>query len=157
MFYNPYHHDPLICKKCNMNFLLLSYTSASLDNDMDHSHVSYKSCTMVLLLLGGLAPLLPSTAQKLDIHSYDVLLSCIAYTTQFLFYIFPYSSLVEMSDSSNPPLAPLLLDLSVDTSFLSVAGMLAKPLLDFGTSVVSNDTSSVVTMSSQTISYVACQ
>jgi hypothetical protein len=53
-FYNPYHHDPLICKNCNMNFLVLSYTSASLDNDMDHAHASYKSRTMVLLLARGL-------------------------------------------------------------------------------------------------------
>jgi hypothetical protein len=38
-FYNAYHHDPLIYRNCNMNFWVLFYTSASLDNDMDHAHV----------------------------------------------------------------------------------------------------------------------
>jgi hypothetical protein len=56
-FYNPYHHDLLICKKCNMSFLVLSYTYASLENDMDHVHASYKSFTMVLLLARGLLAL----------------------------------------------------------------------------------------------------
>jgi hypothetical protein len=79
-FYNPYHHDPLIWKKINMNFLVLSYISASLDNDMDHSHVSYKSCTIVLLLVMGLVPLSPYTVRKLEIHSYGVLMSYIGYT-----------------------------------------------------------------------------
>jgi hypothetical protein len=156
-FYSPYHHDPLICKNSNMKFLVLSYTSASLDNDMDHAHANYEFCTMVLLLERGLEPLLPSTAQKLDIHSYDLLLSHIAYTNQILFSLFPYYGLVEISYSSYPPSSPLLLDLSVDTSFLPVVGLLANPLLDFGTFVVSKDTSSVVTMSSEIDSYVAYQ
>jgi hypothetical protein len=91
-FYNPYHHDPLICKNFNMNVLVLSYTFASLDNDMDHTHVYYNSRNMVLLLERGLAPLFPCTAQKLDIRSYGVLLSSISYTKQLLFYLFPYSS-----------------------------------------------------------------
>jgi hypothetical protein len=90
-FYNPYHHDPLICKNCNMNFWVLSYTSASLENDMDHAHAFYKSRTMVLLLARGLVLLFPYTAQKLDIRSYGVLLSCIGYTKQLLFSLFPYS------------------------------------------------------------------
>jgi hypothetical protein len=41
-----------------MNFLLLYYIYASLDKDMDHSHVSYKYHTMLFLLAMGLAPLL---------------------------------------------------------------------------------------------------
>jgi hypothetical protein len=90
-FYNPYHHDPLICKNCNMNFLVLSYIFASLENDMDHAHASYKYPTMVLLLERGLEPLFPYTAQKLDIYSYGVLMSCIGYTKQLLFFLFPYS------------------------------------------------------------------
>jgi hypothetical protein len=52
--YNLYHHDPLICKNCSMNSWVLSDTFASLDNDMDHAHVSYRSRTMVLLLEKGL-------------------------------------------------------------------------------------------------------
>jgi hypothetical protein len=62
-----------------------------------------------------------------------------------------------MSYSLDPPSSPLLLDLSVDTSILPVVGMLVEPLLDFVTYVVSKDTLSVVIVSSQTISYVACQ
>jgi hypothetical protein len=104
-----------------------------------------------------LAPLLPSTVQNLGIHYCDFLLSYITYTTQLLFSLFPYYGLVEMSDYSDPPSAPLLLDLSVDTNFLPVAGILVEPLLDFGTYVVSKDASSVVTVSAKTISYVACQ
>jgi hypothetical protein len=124
---------------------------------MNHAHVSFKCRTMVLLLERGLAPLLPSTAQKLDIHSYDVLLSCIAYTKQLLFCLFPYSGSLETSDSLDPPSAPLLLGMSIDIGFLPVAWLLAEPLPDFGTFVVSMDISSVVTMSSQIIAYVACQ
>jgi hypothetical protein len=102
---------------------------------------------MVLLLVRGLTPLFPSTVQKLDIRSYDVLLSFIAYTKQLIFSLFPYSGLVEMLYSSNPPSTPLLLDLSVDTSSLPVAGMPTEPLPEFGTSVFLKDTSSVVIVS----------
>jgi hypothetical protein len=49
LLYNPYHHDPLICKNCNKKFLVLSYPYESLDNDMDYAHVYYKSCTMVVM------------------------------------------------------------------------------------------------------------
>jgi hypothetical protein len=128
-----------------------------LEIDMDNLYVSYRYFTMVLLLERVLTPLLPSTTQKLDIHSYNVLLSCIAYTKQLLFSLFPYSSFIEISDSSNPPSTPLLLDLSIDTSSLPFVGMPAEPLPEFGTFVVSNDTLSVVIVSSQIISYVACQ
>jgi hypothetical protein len=60
--YNLYHHDPLTFKKCNMNFWVLSYTSASLENDMDHAHVFYKYRTMVLLLAKDLVLLFPCIA-----------------------------------------------------------------------------------------------
>ena len=46
-----------------MKFLVLSYTSASLDNDMDHAHVFYNYCTMVLRFARGLVHLFPYTAQ----------------------------------------------------------------------------------------------
>jgi hypothetical protein len=85
---------------------------------MDHSYEYYKYHTMVLLLARGLEPLLPNTTPKLDIRSYDVLLSCIVYTNQLLFSLFRYYVSVEMSYYSNPPSNPLFLDLSVDTSFL---------------------------------------
>jgi hypothetical protein len=124
---------------------------------MYNSHASYKSHTMVLLLEMGLAPLFPSTMQNLDICSYDVLLSCIAYTKQLLFSLFPYSSSIERSDYSDPPSNPLLLDMFTDNGFLPVVGMLVESLPHFGTFVVSKDTSSVVTMSSQISAYVACQ
>jgi hypothetical protein len=91
-YYNPYHHDPLTCKNCNMNFWVLSYTSTSLNNDMYHAHVFYKSHTMVLLLEKGLVLPFPYTARNLDIHSYGVLMSCIGYTKQLLFSLYPYSS-----------------------------------------------------------------
>jgi hypothetical protein len=147
-FYSPYHHDPLICKKCSINFLVLSYTSASLDNNMYHSHVSCKYHTMVILLERGLEPLPPSTMQRLDIHYYDVLMSCIMYTKKLLSSISPYFGLIEMLDSSDPLLAPLLLDLSIDTDFLPVTGLLTSPLPNFGTFVVSTNTSNVVIVSS---------
>jgi hypothetical protein len=73
---------------------------------------------MVLLL----APQLPSTMKKLGIHSYDALISYIMYTKQLFSYLFPYSGSVEMSYYSYPPSTRLLLDFSVDTGFLLVAG-----------------------------------
>ena len=140
-----------------MNYWVFSDTSASFENDMDHTNVSYISHTMVLLLVRGLTPLFPSTVQKLDIRSYDVLLSFIAYTKQLIFSLFPYSGLVEMLYSSNPPSTPLLLDLSFDISSLLVVRLLAEPLPEFGTSVVLRGISSVAIVSSQISAYVACQ
>jgi hypothetical protein len=156
MSYNPYHHDPLTCKNCSMKFWVLFYIYASLDNDMDHAHVFYKSCTMVLLLEMGLEPLLPYTARKLDIHSYGVPLSCIAYTKHLLFSLYPYSSSVGMLGSSNPPSATLLLDLSVDIGSLSVVRLPAEPLPEFGIFVVLMGILDVVRVSSQINDYVAC-
>ena len=62
-----------------------------------------------------------------------------------------------MLDSSNPTSSPILLDLSVDTSSLPVVRLPIDPLPDFGTSVISKDTSSVVIVSSQITAYVECQ
>jgi hypothetical protein len=60
--YNLYHHEPHTCRNCNMNFWVLSYTYASLENGMGHAHVFYKSRTMVLLLEKDLVLLFPCTA-----------------------------------------------------------------------------------------------
>jgi hypothetical protein len=57
------------------------------------------------------------------------------------------------SDLSNP----LLLDLSSDIGFIPVVRLHVDPLPEFVTSVVLTGISSVVTMSSQISSYVACQ
>jgi len=61
-----------------------------------------------------------------------------------------------MLDSSNPPLDPLLLDLSTNIGSLLVAGMPVEPLLEFGNFVFLTNTSSVVTMSSHISAYVEC-
>jgi hypothetical protein len=62
-----------------------------------------------------------------------------------------------MLDSSYPPSAPVLLDLSFDIGFLPFVILPTNPLLDFGTSSFLTGISSVVTMSSQISAYVACQ
>jgi hypothetical protein len=54
-FYNICHHGLLTCKSCNTISLALSGTSASLGSDMDHGPISYRSCTIVLLLGMNLA------------------------------------------------------------------------------------------------------
>jgi hypothetical protein len=73
--YNLCYHDPSICKNCIMNSWVLSGTYASLDNDMVHAHVFYRSRTMVLLLEKGLVALFPYITQTLGTHSCGVLLS----------------------------------------------------------------------------------
>jgi len=82
---------------------------------------------------------------------------CTTCTRQLLSYPSPYSGSTKMSGSSDPLSTLLSLDLSVDIGFLPTIGMLAEPLLEFGTYVVSKDTSSVLIVSSQITSYVACQ
>jgi hypothetical protein len=62
-----------------------------------------------------------------------------------------------VSDSSDPPSTPLLLDLFIDIDFIPAIGLFAGPLPESRTYVVSKDTSSVVIVSSQIIGYVACQ
>jgi hypothetical protein len=62
-----------------------------------------------------------------------------------------------MLEYSNPPSVSILLDIFVDNGSLPVAGMPVEPLSEFGTYVVSKDTSSVVAVSSQTSTYVASQ
>jgi hypothetical protein len=60
--YSLCHHGPLTCKICSMNSWVLSDISASLDNDMDHVHVFYRSHTIVLLSTKGLVIMFPCTA-----------------------------------------------------------------------------------------------
>jgi hypothetical protein len=62
-----------------------------------------------------------------------------------------------MLDLSDPPATPLLLDLSLDFSFLLVVRLPSEPLLEFGTFVVLIGIASVVTVSSQISAYDACQ
>jgi hypothetical protein len=61
-----------------------------------------------------------------------------------------------MLDSSNPPLAPLLLDLSTDIGSLLVVMFPVEPLPEFGTFVFLMAISNVVTVSSQINAHVAC-
>jgi hypothetical protein len=93
--YNIYHHGPLTCKNYSIRSWVLSGTSASLENNMDHAHVSYRSRTMVFLLEKGSVPMFPCTAQKLGIHSCGVLMSCMWDTKQIIFFLFPYSGSIE--------------------------------------------------------------
>ena len=62
-----------------------------------------------------------------------------------------------MSYSSSPPLAPIFLDMYFDIGSLPVVRLPVEPMPEFGTSIVSKDTSSVVIVSSQITRYVACQ
>jgi hypothetical protein len=80
----------------------------------------------------------------LGIHSYGVLLSCMWYTKQILFGPYPYSGLDEILSSSDPPSAPLWMDLSFDIGSLPVVGFPAEPLPGFENSIVARGISSVV-------------
>jgi hypothetical protein len=155
--YNLYHRDPPTYKSFNMNSWVLSDTFASLDNDMDHSHVPYIYHTMVLLLAKGLVLLFPCTARKLGTHSSGVLLSYMWYTKQLLCSLFPDSDQARMLDSSGPPSIPLLSDLSYDTGSLPVVRLPAEPLPKFGTFVVSMGISNVVVVNSQRYVYATCR
>ena len=61
--------------------------------------VSYRSRTIVFLLVMDLAFLLPCTMGMLDICSYGVLLSYMWYTKWLLFCLYPCSSLFKMLSS----------------------------------------------------------
>jgi hypothetical protein len=124
---------------------------------MDHSHVFCKSHTMVLLLAKGLVRMFPCTAQKLEIHSYGVLLSFMWYTKQLLFSIFPCSGSIEMLSSPYPTSTPLLWDLSFDIDSLPFVRLSVEPLPKFGTFVFLMGIPNVVTVSSQISAYVSCQ
>jgi hypothetical protein len=79
-----------------MNSWVLSDTSASLDNDMDHAHVFYISCTMVLLLENGFGSPVSIYCVKVG-HSFlwcPYVLHVVHQTTSL--FSFPYSGLVEM-------------------------------------------------------------
>ena len=127
-----------------MNSWVLSNDFASLENDMDHAHESYKYRTIVLLLVRGSTPLFPCTVQKLDIHSYGVLMSCMWYTKQLLICPYFCSSLAGMLGSSYTPSALRWLDSSSDIGFLLVEGIPTEPLPMYETSVVTLDILSVV-------------
>jgi hypothetical protein len=68
---------------------------------MDHAHVFYISHTMVHLKINNLAYLLLYTAQTMDTHSYDDLLSFIVYTKHLLFSPYLYSDSTKMLSSSD--------------------------------------------------------
>jgi hypothetical protein len=126
----------------------MSGISASLDNDMDHAHVSYIYHTIFILSEKGLAILFPCIVQKLSTHSCGFLMSYMWYTRQLLFYPYPYYGSVEMSNSSDPPSYPLLLDLSSSICSLLVVRLPTKPLLEFEFFFVSKGISSVVAVNS---------
>jgi hypothetical protein len=140
-----------------MNSWVFSSTSASLENDMDNSHVSYISRTMFLSLEKGLVALFPCITRKLRTHSCGILLTSMWYTKQLLFSLYPYSTLVENGGSSDPPLSLLLLDLSYDIDSLLFVGMPVKPFPKFENCVTSEGISGVVAVNSQRDVYVAYQ
>ena len=91
----------------------------------------------------------------LDIHSYGILLSYMWYTKQILFCSYPYSGLIEMLDSSYPPLSPLLLDLSSGVGSLPVVRLPVETLPELENYVVSKGILGVVEVNSQIDFYVA--
>jgi hypothetical protein len=124
---------------------VLSDTFSSWENDRDHAHVFYKSHTMVLLKINGLAYPLLCFAQKMDTHSCDALQFSITCTKHLPFFLYLYSNFTEMLSSSGIVSALPLpqLDLSSYTSFPLVVVFLAKPHLDSRNYVSSKDSSSV--------------
>ena len=122
---------------------------------MDHSHVSYISHTIVLLMQKCLEVLFPCTARMLGIHSCDVFMSYMWYTKQILFCAYPCYGLVEMLSSSDPPLYPLWVDMSSDIGFLPFVRLHAEPFPEFGTSIVFISILNVVAVNSQIDVYVA--
>jgi hypothetical protein len=116
---------------------------ASLDSDMDHAPMYYRSHTIILLMTKGLAILLPCM-RMLRIHSCDVLLSYMWYTKQILFCPYPCFCLVEMLSSSYPPSNPLWMDLSYDIVSLLVIGLPVEPLHESETPSISKGISNVI-------------
>jgi hypothetical protein len=125
-----------------MYSLILFDTSASWDNDRDHAHVLCVSHTMFLPMIKDLACLLLYTAQIMDTHSYDELLSCIMYTKHILFSPYLYSNSTEMLISSGLLSALLKLDMYAYIDFPLTAMMLARPQPGFEL-FFSKDTSNV--------------
>jgi hypothetical protein len=76
------------------------------------------------------------------------------YTKQILFCPYPCSGSVEMSNYSDPPSTPLLLDLSSGIGSLLVVRLPTEPFPEFETYVVSKGISSVVAGNSQIDVYV---
>jgi hypothetical protein len=143
-FCNLCHHVLLTCKSCNTSSSVLSGTSASLGNGMDHDPVSYRSHTIVLLLAISLAFLLPCTARMLDIRSYGVLLSYMWYTKRLLFCPYFCSGLAGTLSSSDTPSAPLWMDISSDIGSPLVVGLLVELLPVSETFFVAMNISNVV-------------
>jgi hypothetical protein len=79
-----------------------------------------------------------------DIRSYGVLFSYMWYTKQLLFCPYLCSVLAGMLSSSDPPLAPLWLDLSSDIDSLPIVGLPVDPLPMSETSSITTCISSVV-------------
>jgi hypothetical protein len=144
-FYSPCLHVQLTYKSYKMCSSVLSDISASGGNDRDHAHVFFKSHTMVLLKLKGLAYPLQYTVKIMDTHSCDGLLSCTLYTKHLLFSPFLCSDSTGMLSSSNLASTLPQLDLYACTGFPLAVRLPAEPHPDFGIFVVSKDTSSVET------------
>jgi len=97
------------------------------------------------LKLKGLAYPLQYTAQIMDTHSCDGLLSCTLYTRHLLFSPFLCFDLTGMLSSLDLSSPLPQLDLRACIGFPIVVRLFAEPQLDFGISAVSKDTSSVAT------------
>jgi hypothetical protein len=76
------------------------------------------------------------------------------YTKQLLFCPYSCFGLAGMLSSSDPPSAPLWLDMSYDIGSLPVVGIPVEPLLVSETYVVTVDISSVVKVNWRTDAYV---
>jgi hypothetical protein len=68
-----------------MKFWVSSDTYSSLENDMDHAHVFYRSRTMALPLEKDLVLLFPCIARNLDIRSCGGVLSYMWYKKNLSF------------------------------------------------------------------------
>jgi hypothetical protein len=143
--YSPSLHVQQTCKNYKMYSSTLFDTSALGGNDRDHAHVFYKSHTMVLLKIKGLAYPLQYTAQIMDTHSYDGLLYCTLYTKRVPFSPYLYSDSTKML--SSPGLASTLpqLDMFAYTDFPLIIRLFAEPHPDSEIYVASKDTSNVAT------------
>jgi hypothetical protein len=144
-FYSPCLHVQLTYKSYKMCSSIFSDISTSRGNDRDHAHVIFKSYTMVLLKLKGLAYPLQYTTKIMETHSCDGLLSCTLYTRHLLFSPFLCYNSTRMLSSSNIASSLPQLDLYACIGFPLDVRLSAEPHPDFGIVFVSKDTSSVAT------------
>jgi hypothetical protein len=133
----------------------MSGISTSFENDIDDAPISYRSHTIVILSKKVVEVMFPCTAQKLGIHSCGVLLSYMWHAKKIIFCPYSFFCLAKMLNSSDPPSAPLFLDLASDIGSLLVVRLLVELLLESKTYVVSKGISSVVAVNSPTNAYVA--